>query len=155
MRRSGPGAMKTAAPDKHVALGGDRKEQVMDEKDDTTQLPVATAYPIDVYDIPMGDLAIAALAEPATAVQQLDMTSCSAGTKAGETRHSKPAAATKDPDATNDYADVPEDDFKESVQAMIARMPDLPTGLETPQQDMEEEDNEEEVDESSMKLYAS
>ena len=147
--------METATSNKKVALVGNRKEQVRDEEDNTDQLPVATAYPIDIYDIPMGDLAIAALAEPATAVQQLDMTSCSAGTKAGETRHSKPAAATKDPDATNDYADVPEDDFKESVQAMIARMPDLPTGLETPPQDMEEEEMEQEVDESSMKLCAS
>ena len=81
------------------------------------------------------------------------MTSRSAETNE-EASHSKPVAATEDPDATDDYADVPKDDFKESVQAMIARMPDLPTELETPPQDMEEEENEEE-DESSMKLYAS
>ena len=82
------------------------------------------------------------------------MTSGSAETNE-TTKHSKPVAATKDADATNDYADVPEDDFKESLQAMIARMPDLPTGLETPQQDVEEEEGEEEADENSKKIYAS
>ena len=42
---------------------------------------------------------------------------------------------------------MPEDDFKESFIASndIARMPDLPTGLETTQHDVEEEEDEQEA----------
>ena len=152
MRCGGPDKMETAASNKKVALKGNRKEKARDEKDDTDQLPVATASPIDIYDITMRDVvvAIAIPEEPATVGQQT-MTSGSAETNE-TTRHSKPVAANEDPDATDDYADVPEDDFKESLQAMIARMPDLPTGLETPQQ---EEEEEQEADKNSRKLYAS
>ncbi len=152
MRCGGPGRMETATSNKKVALVGNRKEQVRDEKDNTDQLPVATAFPVDIYDITMRDVvvAIATPEEPDT-VGQRSTTSSSAETN-GTTKHSKPVAANEDPDATDDYADVPEDDFKESLQAMIARMPDLPTGLETLQQ---EEEEEQDADKNSRKLYAS